>query len=62
MRDMYVYADEIMQTLGISRTMAYRIMKQMNEELKKQGYIVIAGRVPRKLLVEKMYGMKEGDD
>ena len=53
---MYVGVKEAMQTLGVSRGKAYKIIQQLNEELKSQGYIIIAGKCSRKYFTEKFYG------
>ena len=53
---MYVDAKEVIQTLGVSRGKAYKIIQQLNEELKAQGYIIIAGKCSRKYFNEKFYG------
>ena len=53
---MYVDVKEVMQMLGVSRGKAYKIIQQMNEELKAQGYIIIAGKCSRKYFNEKFYG------
>ena len=52
----FMKAEEVQNYLGISRTEAYRIIKNLNEELKQQGYITISGRVSRKYLLERVYG------
>ena len=36
---------DVMEILGISRSAAYKLMRQMNSELEKKGYIVIRGTV-----------------
>lgn len=56
MNAIYYTAQEVAVMLGISRGQAYKLVKAMNEELAKQGYIVIAGRVPRKYFSERYYG------
>ena len=43
--------------LGISRAKAYKIVKELNDELATKGYIILSGRVPKKYLAEKYYGM-----
>jgi len=45
---MYVDAKEVMRTLGVSRGKAYKLIEQLNEELKAQGYVIIAGKCSRK--------------
>ena len=32
------------------------VLRELNEELTKKGYIVIAGKIPKKFLEEKYYG------
>ena len=53
---MYVDVKEVMRTLGVSRGKAYKIIQQLNEELKAQGYVIIAGKCSRKYFNEKFYG------
>ena len=43
--------------LGISKSLAYRMIHQWNEELKKKGYTTVIGRVRRQYYHEKVYGM-----
>lgn len=54
----FITASEMADELGISRPFAYKLMKQMNDELAAEGYITIAGRVSRKYFMEKFYGMQ----
>lgn len=54
---LYYTAGEVQEMLGISRAKAYKIVKELNEELAAKGYIIISGRVPKKYLAEKYYGM-----
>lgn len=54
---LYYTAQEVMELLGVSRAKAYKIMKELNAELAEKGYIVTAGKVPKKYLAEKCYGM-----
>lgn len=37
--------EEVAAELGISKSYAYKIVKQLNEELQKLGYLTVAGRV-----------------
>ncbi len=52
----YITANEIMGILGIGRSKAYEIVRQMNEELEKAGYNVIKGKVPVRYFQKKYYG------
>ena len=40
-------AEEVARELGISKGHAYKIVRMMNQELAKSGYVVVAGKVPR---------------
>ena len=55
---MFFTADEVAKQLGISKPMAYKIIRKMNEELAKKGIITIAGKVSKQYVSEKIYGMK----
>lgn len=55
---MFISAEEMAMELGISKSFAYKLMREMNEELQKKGYLTIAGRVSRKYFEEKFYGME----
>lgn len=57
MNCLYYTASDVQELLGISKGMAYKIIKQLNEKLEKQGYIVIAGKIPRKFFNEHYYGL-----
>lgn len=50
----FIGADEVRQILGVSRSKAYRIIKQLNNELEKKGKIVIAGKVSRNYFMESL--------
>lgn len=51
-----MYAEDISRELGISKGYAYKIIKELNQELKAAGFIVISGRVPRAFWETKFYG------
>lgn len=59
MNKLFMKAEEIQEELGISKTYAYEIIKELNEELEKMGYKTLAGRVSRKFFNEKFYGINE---
>ena len=56
--DLFVTAGEVAQNLGISKPFAYKLVRQMNEELAKTGCITISGRIDRKFFHEKFYGTR----
>lgn len=55
MESVYVKAAEVAEITGVSKSKAYKIIAQLNNELKAKNYMVIHGRVPRKYLMEKIY-------
>lgn len=54
----YITASEVAEALEISKGKAYKIIRQLNEELKKQGYITISGRCSLQYFKEKVYGFE----
>ena len=50
-------AKEVASMLGVSIGKSYKIIKELNENLEKQGYIVIAGKIPKKYFNEHYYGL-----
>jgi len=54
--DLFIKASEVATLLDVSRSYAYRIVKQLNAELESMGYLTIDGRTNRKYLYEKLYG------
>ena len=57
----FIRAEEVAKELGVSRSYAYKLIKQLNEELRKKGYITVAGRVSRRYFDEKLYnGERDG--
>lgn len=53
--ELFYTVDDIINILNVSRSTAYREIKKLNEELKKQGYITICGKVPIKFFRERWY-------
>ncbi len=51
-----MYAEDISEELGVSKGYAYKIIKELNQELKAAGFIVVSGRVPRAFWETKFYG------
>ena len=55
---LYITASELAELLGISVGHAYKIIKKLNAELEKEGYLIIAGKVPRGYFEKRWYGFK----
>lgn len=51
----FLRVDDIAELLQCSQSHAYKIMRELNNELKKKGKIVVAGRVPRRYIEERLY-------
>lgn len=49
-------ANDIACLLGISKAKAYQIIKGLNGELEKRGYIVLAGKISKAYFTERWYG------
>ena len=52
----FIDCKEIQETLDCSSTMAYKIIRELNSELKAKGYIIIQGKISRKYFNERYYG------
>lgn len=52
----YITASELAESLGVSMGQAYKIIRQLNSELAKEGYITVAGKCPRRYVEKKWYG------
>ena len=52
----FISAAEIMGTLEVSESSAYRIIRTLNTELKTKGFMVLPGKVSRKYFNERFYG------
>ena len=52
----YITANELAEMLGVSVGHAYKLIRQLNEELENSGFIVVAGKVPRAFWEKKFFG------
>lgn len=58
----FMRVNEVAEELGVSVPYAYKLIRQMNEELAKTGCITISGRIDRKFFHEKFYGTRTETD
>ena len=58
MDNRFIRAEEVAAELDVSKPYAYKLIRQMNEELAKTGCITISGRIDRKFFHEKFYGTR----
>lgn len=47
-------ASDVASILGVSETTAYRIIRNLNQELKQQGKIIVAGKISKRYFEEKV--------
>ncbi|MCD8066266.1 MAG: LysR family transcriptional regulator [Oscillospiraceae bacterium] len=62
MENKFIRADEVAKDLDVSKPYAYKLIRQLNEELKAKGFITIAGRVNRQYFNERLYGAERKDE
>lgn len=55
-QNIYITASELAKVMGVSNGHAYKLIREMNTELKKQGYLTVAGKLPRAYLEKCLYG------
>ena len=51
--------EDVMNELGVKRSKAYSILKQLNNELEKEGYVAVRGKIPRPYWETKFYGFSQ---
>ena len=54
---MFITAQEVAVMLGVSKSKAYAVVRELNRELSDRGFITISGKVSRKFFEEKFYGV-----
>lgn len=54
----YLNAADVSAYMGISIPMAYKIIRKLNDELRAQGFITVAGRINRRYFEHKVSGFK----
>ena len=59
--DTFMDVNDIMELTKMSEAYAYKLIKTLNEELDKQGFITIRGRVSKKYFEERVYGVRKDD-
>lgn len=51
----YYTCKEVMAMLGVGEGKAYSIIRQLNKELERQGYITINGKVHKEYFESKLF-------
>ncbi len=52
----YITANELAGMLGVSVGQAYKIIRKLNQELAKDGFLVIAGKISRRYFEKRWFG------
>ena len=55
----FLTAPEAAQLLHISTSHAYKVIHRLNQELKAQGFLTIAGRISRDYLLQRIVGKSQ---
>lgn len=50
----FMTVEEVAAELGVSKSYAYKIVKQLNDELQKLGHLTVAGRVNTNYFCKKV--------
>ena len=56
---LFISEKEVAKELEVSDSFAYRLIRQLNDELEKKGFVVVKGKISRKYFEERVYGMNE---
>lgn len=57
--EIFIFANEVAEQLHVSRAYAYKIIKQLNDDLDAKGFYTIVGRVSRRFYEERVYGISK---
>lgn len=55
MKDNFLRVEEVATILQVSQSYAYTIIRNLNKELKTQGYATISGRINKQFFMEKYF-------
>ena len=53
----FLNADDVAEELNISKPFAYKLIRNLNSELKAKGFVTISGKLSRKYFQERFYGV-----
>ncbi len=49
----FINAQKVADEIGVSKSYAYKIVQQLNKELKEKGILTVSGKVNRKYFMER---------
>lgn len=55
-------ADEVAEALDMSRAYAYKLIRRLNKEMEKRGYITVPGRASRAYFEKRPLGGEGNSD
>ena len=55
-KSLFLNANQVADYMSISMPMAYKVIRKLNDEMKKDGYITISGKVNRCYFESKIFG------
>lgn len=55
MNNNFLEVTDIMDILKVQKSKAYKIIRQLNDELEEKGYFVLQGKVPKKYFEQRIY-------
>lgn len=58
MNKQYMTAAEVAEVVGVSLGKSYQLIREMNAELKADGYLTVSGKVPTAYFKKKYYGFE----
>ena len=47
---------DVCEILGVGKSKAYQTIRKLNKELESNGYLIVAGKIPKKYFLERIYG------
>ncbi len=50
----FMSVQDVADELGVSKSYAYKVVKQLNEELRQRGYLTVTGRVNAQYFYKKL--------
>lgn len=51
----FLTAQDVADALGVSKSYAYKLVRQLNDEMEALGYIIVRGRVDANYFRKKVY-------
>ena len=61
MNNQMLRVEDVAREPDVSVSYAYKVIRQLNKELKEKGFITIAGRINRQYFNERIYGAERSE-